>query len=118
MEDKKEQVPEYLLRLMVLRFLDSEYPAEVHYLEEEMGKASCTSRRLARILTYLREKGYVEGSCGKAYATGLTPRWITVKITAKGIDYLDEARENIKLEVEEKEREIGFRPYSQQRKKQ
>jgi len=118
MEDKKEEVPESLLRLMVLRFLDSRYPARIEYkeLEKVMEVIDCSPRRLARVLAYLKEKEFVEGVTAEAFGDEY-PEWLTVKITAEGIDYLEQLEEDIREQVEKKEREIGFQPYSQQQEK-
>lgn len=114
MKDKKEQIPEYLLRLMVLRKLDSQYPYQVQYKELEKWmetKVNCFPRELARVIVYLEEKEYVKGIGGGAFGED-PPFWITAKITAQGIDYLESLEEKIRLEVEKKEKElgIGFQP--------
>ena len=118
MENKKQEVPESLLRLMILRFLDSRYPAKVEYndLEKVMEAIDCSPRRLARVLAYLREKEFIEGVLKQAFQDEYL-EWVTVKITAEGIDYLEQLEEKIREQVEKKEREIGFQPYSQQQEK-
>ena len=52
MEDKKERIPEYLLKLMVLRLLDSQYPFFVVYgeLQKPMEAIGCSSQELVRCL--------------------------------------------------------------------
>lgn len=110
MKDKEEQIPEYLLRLMVLRILDSQYPLPMQYkaLEKLMEmKANCFPRELARVITYLEEKEYVKGLSSDDF-DNLLPTWINVKITVEGIDYLESLEEEIKLEVEKKEKELGI----------
>lgn len=100
---------------MVLRFLDSRYPAEMQYewLEKIMEtKVNCFPRELARVLAYFEEKQFVEGKRTRSFGD-LFPKWITVKITANGIDYLEKLEESIRLKVEETEKEMGFKPYSQ-----
>lgn len=41
----------------------------------------------------------------------------TVKITAEGIDYLENLEKNKGSQVEEKEKEIGFQPPPEQQKR-
>jgi len=102
----------------MLRLLDSRYPAKVEYkeLEQVTEAIDCSPQRLARVLAYLKEKEFVEGVTVEAFGDEY-PEWLTVKITAEGIDYLGQLEEGIKEQVEKKEREIGFQPYSQQQEK-
>lgn len=117
MKDKKEQIPEYLLRLMVLRILDSKYPGNMEYnsLEELMEtKVNCFRRQLHRIVAYLDEKDYIklEGMGSYGFGRGefeiRYSNWLVVKIKAKGIDYLESLEEEIRLEVKKKEKELGI----------
>jgi len=119
MENAREKIPEYLIRVMILRFLDSQYPAKVDYegLEQVMERVNCSSREVTRVLAYLKEKKFLEGVWADSDDIGLLPGWLSVKITAEGIDYLESLEEKIRLEVEEKEREAGFDGYRQQQEK-
>lgn len=118
MEGKRQEIPEALLRVMALRFLDSRYPTKVEYneLEKVMEAIDCSPRRLARVLAYLGEKEFVEGVTKQAFQDEYL-EWVTVKITAEGIDYLEQLEEEIREQVEKKETEIGFQPYSRQQGK-
>jgi len=110
MKDKEEQIPEYLLRLIVLRILDSQYPSPMQYKAFEKlmeTKANCFPRKLFRVIVYLEEKEYVKGTARGAFGQD-RPSWATVKITAQGIDYLENLEEEIRLEVEKKEKELGI----------
>lgn len=120
MENKKIQISESLVRILMLRFLDSLYPNLIYFKELKMGMGGViqgfSQKIISRVLSYLKEKGYIEGKY-VAEVGNKDPEWFTVKITAEGIDHLEQLEDDIRLQVEEAERQIGFRPYSQQQKK-
>lgn len=119
MKDRREQIPEYLLRLLVLRFLYSCSPAQVLYKDLEKiikEKANCSPQKLKRVLAYQREKTYIEGEWDNVFPPPNVTRYglpyKVVKITAKGIHHLEKLEQEIRLELEkeEKERNIGYQP--------
>ena len=101
----------------MLRFLDSQYPVIVEYkeLEKATEAINCSPQKLARVLAYLKEKGFIEGYVDDF--SDLLPEWITLRINARGIDHLEELKENIRLKVEETEKEVGFKFYSRKQEK-
>lgn len=120
---QNEQIPERLLRLTALRFLDSRYPTEVEYeeLEKAMKVTNCSSTELVRVLAYLKEKKFIKGlnidTMGWSSLLPFADVSGTVKITAEGIDYLENLEKNKGSQVEEKEKEIGFQPLPEQQKR-
>ncbi len=111
MSKQEEEIPEPMLRLLALSRLNSVYPDAMDYkaLEALMkAKVNCFPRELIRVVSYLDEKGYIEGGQVVLGGTSFSYLLGRVRITAEGIDYLESLEEKIKLEVEEKEKEIGF----------
>jgi len=111
MSKREEKIPEPMLRLLVLRRLNCKYPDAMDYkaLRALMkAKANCSPRELIRALTYLNEKSYVEGTLVHLGAASFYSVQSGVRITAEGIDYLEKLEEDVKLKIEEKEKEIGF----------
>lgn len=112
MSKREEKIPEPMLRLLVLSRLNSEYPDAMEYkaLEALMKeKVNCfPSELLIRVVGYLDEKGYVEGAGMLSSGTSFSYLLGGIRITAEGIDYLENLEEKIKLEVEKKEKELGM----------